>query len=264
MPIPRLTHDAETLILRNDDDSEDASLVLKEIKLTGGTLEIGRILTSDAVGQGSWEINPAIESASAAQTAAEAAQATADAAIADAAAASAAAAAADAAAAAAGIAAAAANAIAVAAGAAATNAQTTADNAYPHVAQCYGDEFIYDTGSPFNTLDSDVAYNWYTFCDTDHAYAYHWMTLKAGTWDFHLMTILRENAGIVKVSIGSNLLATEDLYSVTLTPNEILTYTDVDIPTSANYALILETDGKNASSLGYVVSIIKFWGYRHA
>jgi len=277
MTIPRFTHTDELLILRNDDDTDNGAFELKELKITGGTPDTGKIWTSDTDGQGSWEVNPAIQSAADAQAAAEAAQATADAAVADAAAASAAAAAADAAAAAAAAAAAVANGLAVAAGIDAATAQDRADaaytladvaldsaqRAYPESIRVFGDELHYITGTPANSLNTAVPYNWFVETTTDGADARITLNLRAGTWTFKFLTIVNNSAGRVTIAIGSTLLVDpEDLYAVTQDAQKIFTYTDVIISASDRYELRFLVNGQNGSSSGFGLAITKFWGYR--
>lgn len=76
--VPRLKNVGAALAVRNDADSENARLIALEILLSGGALAAGKILTSDANGLGSWQVNPAIEAAQNAQTAADNAQTSAD------------------------------------------------------------------------------------------------------------------------------------------------------------------------------------------
>ena len=68
---PRLKNNAGVLEVRNAGDSADANMKASLIQLSGGSPGSGKILTSDASGNGTWQTNPAIAAAANAQSLAE-------------------------------------------------------------------------------------------------------------------------------------------------------------------------------------------------
>lgn len=285
-------------VLRNDSDAADADLRVNLIAVTGSAPSVGKILTSDATGIGTWQVNSAIQAAADAQTAANnaqtaanaaqaaadaantaaaAAQAAADAALAGVAAAeveiaanvvattaaAAAATAAGVAAAAAGVAAAAAAASASAANTNAVNAQNTAELALPSTCSVMSDELIWTSGTPASAVSTIAPYNWVTFTATNGAFAYYWIDLKKGHWTFKFLTLNRNDCGRVSISIGATILVDpEDLYAAVTNNARLYTYVNVNIPDDGVHQLNFQINGKNASSSSYVFVPNKFWGYR--
>lgn len=289
---PRFKHDGDILILRTDDNTANAPIEVGGFTLTDNGADEGYVLTSvDADGNGTWEVNAAIELANNAQTAADnaqtaadtaqstadgansaaaAAQGTADAAVLDAAAAAATATAA-------GAAAAVANGLALAAGTDAATAQATADlaitaasdamaearAAFPEKIAVFGDELHYVTGTQALSVNTAIPYNWLPLTTTNGADGRITVVLRAGTWAFKLLTVTNNTAGRVTIAVGSTLLADpQELYTAVQNVAAIFTYTSITIPTDGRYEIRFLTNGKNGSSTGFGVVINKFWGYR--
>lgn len=291
MNTPRFKNDDGQLILRNNDDTDNANAEFNAIKLTGGTLEAGKVLTSDVDGLGSWETNEAIAlandaktaadaaqaAADAAQAAADLAQAAADAAAAQAAAATTAAAAAQATADSAFALATAASAAVVIAQASADAAQATADDAlitadiavdmartsFPSRIAVFADELISTVGTPFFSISSALPYNISGGLLNNGDSAYTYVTLRKGTWMFRLLTQTANSLGRLTIALNGNpIIDPQDLYAATNDPKKLFTYTDYVVPEYDVYTLTFTISGKNPSSSGYSVVLTKFIGIR--
>lgn len=297
-PTPRLKNASGTLVIRNDDDSANGDLEINLIKITGGAPDTGKVLTSDADGNATWEVNAAIELAENAQTtadeaktdaanaqvaadnaqvAANAAQTTANTANSAAGAAGLAATAAGEAAATAGLAAAAANTLAVAAGVDAAAAQTTANNAfvladqaydkvlvaYPQAIRVFGDELFPLVGTPFRTVSASYPYNLATGLANNADSAYTIVNMRAGTWSFRLLTQTASSLGRLTIAIeGNPVIDPQELYSLTNNANIVFSYDGFTVPADGVYTVTFTVSGKHASSSGFAVVITKFWGIR--
>jgi len=73
MSVPRLKNAAGVMTVRNDGDTANAPIEVSGLKMTGGTPAAGKIATSDASGNASWQDNAAIALANAAQATANSA-----------------------------------------------------------------------------------------------------------------------------------------------------------------------------------------------
>lgn len=85
--------------------------------------------------------------------------------------------------------------------------------------------------------------------------------IPAGTYSLALMYLKGNSGGIVDVTLGGSAVVTLDTYTALNTYNQVSTTTGLTVATGGIKDIVLQTNGKHASSLNYIigVSAISLW-----